>query len=315
MRRRGSRGDTVGGELLRQPAVERVQRLVRDAAAQHRVGLGVDRLRGDHALEEPRRRAVDEPLELGGREGGAPAELGEHDRVAELRLALERGACAVEPPRPVVRLGECERALLAVAVGREPRERTHARARWAQRRAARSAGRAAGGSLPGRRLPHRTQRRRRARTGSPRARAFVVRRLADEVEPRRRARARRVEEVPVAADRSGRSSRAPSSRRRSSSRNGEPRSRRGSEPSSSPSTNTTSKRRVRARRKIEHRDPARSGCGARTSVRSSAATRSSTPSASPSLCQRPSSSRSAVAAPRHCRSSREVSPAGGASSP
>src|SRR3954468_9987039 len=54
--------DSVRSEPLRQPAVEAVERLVGDAAAHASVEDGVDLLRGDHPLEEPHGRAVEEPL-------------------------------------------------------------------------------------------------------------------------------------------------------------------------------------------------------------------------------------------------------------
>src|SRR5207237_1156611 len=83
-------------ELLRQAGVELVERLVRDLAAQHRVGLGVDRLRVDDALEEPGRRAVGEALELGRREDAAGAEPGPDGRVPERGRPVEGAARPAE---------------------------------------------------------------------------------------------------------------------------------------------------------------------------------------------------------------------------
>ena len=128
-------------ELLRQPVVERVERLVGDLAAQERVGLGVDRLRVDDALEEPRRRAVDEALELGRAERRARAELREHGRVAQPRRAGRTRAARgrsrrVQPFASASASGQVGR----VAVGREPRERAQPLALGRRRRrSARSA--------------------------------------------------------------------------------------------------------------------------------------------------------------------------------
>ena len=143
--RNSSAGSRVSGvtrslaELLRQAGVEGVERLVGDLAAQQRVGLGVDRLRVDDPLEEPGRRAVDEALELGRAEDGAAAELREHRRVAEPRVAPEGAPCALEAARPAVRVGEGERELgrLARLRPRAGRARAAARARSAPSRSAR----------------------------------------------------------------------------------------------------------------------------------------------------------------------------------
>src|SRR6185312_3602268 len=62
------RRHVVGSDLLGQARVELEERLVRDLPAEHRVDLGVDRLRADVTLVQPRRRAVREPLELRGAE-------------------------------------------------------------------------------------------------------------------------------------------------------------------------------------------------------------------------------------------------------
>src|SRR5439155_3779548 len=58
------RVDTLDAELLRETRVEAEERLMRDAAAQARIDLRVDRARIDHPVEEPHRGAVGEPLEL-----------------------------------------------------------------------------------------------------------------------------------------------------------------------------------------------------------------------------------------------------------
>ena len=74
--------DAVGADLLRQAGEEPEERLVRDPALQLRVDLGIDRLRVEQAVDEPRRGAVGEALELGHVEDGPPAELREDVRVA-----------------------------------------------------------------------------------------------------------------------------------------------------------------------------------------------------------------------------------------
>ena len=106
-------------ELLRQAGEEAVERGVRDRAAQLRVDLGVDRPRVDDAVDEPGRRAVGEPLELGDVERRARAELLEHDRVAQPRRPVEGAQRAVEPALPAVRARERRRA--SAALGRRER--------------------------------------------------------------------------------------------------------------------------------------------------------------------------------------------------
>ena len=76
---------------------------MRDAAALFRVGRGVDRLRVEETLDEPRRGAVCEALELGHAEGRARAELLEHEGVRDPRRPLEGSQGAREPPLPAVR--------------------------------------------------------------------------------------------------------------------------------------------------------------------------------------------------------------------
>ena len=129
-------------------------------------------------------------------------------------------------------------------------------------------------------------------------RAVVGGRLAHEIQPARGPRARRVEEIAVAADLIGPLERGrASSRRASSSRNGEVRERRGSEPSSSPRTNTTSKLRVRARsRSSTATRPASPAGASRTSVRSSAVTTSSRRELAAERRRQPSSSSSSRSA-------------------
>src|SRR5439155_18589782 len=106
--RRVERGrlDPLRSDLLRQAGVEAVQRRVRDLPSQHRVGLGVDRLRRDLALEQPCRRAVREAFELGDAERRARREVLEHERVPELGAARERARGAVELALPAVRRRE-----------------------------------------------------------------------------------------------------------------------------------------------------------------------------------------------------------------
>ena len=182
-------------ELLRQPRVELVQRAVRDRAAEHRVDLGVDRLRRDDALDQPGRRAVGEPLEL----GDAERRLAAEELGADARVALQGAARAAEAPLPVVGVGERPRL---VGVGnREPGERTQPlavgrrglerpgerRERTAARRPLHVLGLEDRGDL----VPERARLARGAVVGG---------RLAHEEEPARRAGARRVEEVAVAGD-------------------------------------------------------------------------------------------------------------------
>src|SRR5205814_9580938 len=98
------------------------ERRVRDAAAQLRVDVRVDRPRREEALDEPRGGAVRHPLELGDVEGRALAELLEDERVRELRRARERTQRALEPTLPAVRVRE--RLRLALVLRREERKCT-----------------------------------------------------------------------------------------------------------------------------------------------------------------------------------------------
>src|SRR4051794_24301107 len=90
-------------ELLRDAAEELVQRVVCDRAAQLRVGLGVDRVRVEQPLDEPRRRAVGETLELRDVEARALAEVFEDERMAQARRPTKGMQRTFEPPLPAVR--------------------------------------------------------------------------------------------------------------------------------------------------------------------------------------------------------------------
>src|SRR5947209_7425825 len=192
----------LDAELLREAREELEQRAVGDGAAQLRIDLGVDRLRIDEPVDEPCRRAVGEALELGDVERPARAELLEHERVHESRRPPVGADCSVELAIPAVRAGE-RRSLVAVArrqlgeraealalrrrVLERPRERR-------ERPPARPAANVVGLEECLHLLPERA---RLARS------AVVGRRLAHEVQPLGRARARGIEEIAVAADRVG----------------------------------------------------------------------------------------------------------------
>ena len=111
----------LGVELAREHRVEAMQSRVHHLPAEHRIRLGVDPLRVDDALDEPRRRAVREPLELGRGEHRLRCEGLEHSRTAQCGLAVERAARAIEPPRPVVRRRKRERPF--GVVGRKANQR------------------------------------------------------------------------------------------------------------------------------------------------------------------------------------------------
>ena len=98
--------EPLDAELLRQAREELVERVVRDGAAQLRVDLRVDRARAEEPLDEPRRRAVGEALELGHVERRLRLELLEHERMRQPRRALERAERALEAPLPRVRARE-----------------------------------------------------------------------------------------------------------------------------------------------------------------------------------------------------------------
>ena len=191
--------DRIRPEPLRQAAVEAVERLVRDSAANARVEDGVDLLRVDDALEEPHRGAIEEALELRDREAGALGELLDDERMGKRRLAVEGGEGALDAPLPAVR--QRERAGLVLV-------RRGDRGRRAQ---AFALGRAAL-ELPGE-TREGTLLRRERNVGrvEPRAHLFVegtrlvrttvvVGGLANEDELAPGARARRVEEVALARE-------------------------------------------------------------------------------------------------------------------
>ena len=191
--------EPLDAELLRQAREELVERVVRDGAAQLRVDLRVDRARAEEPLDEPRRRAVGEPLELGDVERRLRLELLEHERMRQPRRAVERLERALEPPLPRVRARE---RVGAVAVARcKLRERAQPLAiggRVVERpreRRQRPPPRPEADVIRIERRPHFVpERARLARV------AVVGRGLAHEIEPLERARAGGVEEVAVAAD-------------------------------------------------------------------------------------------------------------------
>ena len=274
--------DAVVPELLRQSGVELVQGAVRDRPAQHRIDDCVDRLRRHDALEQPRGGAVGEALQLGDAERRLRAEPRQQGVVRDACVAAERRACACEPAAPVVRVGQrarlfglrdgelCQRAHRSRSVGAASSPQVSADSGLREvARATSSSSKTVGDLFP-----------ERARLAW---RAVVGRRLADEVEPARRARARGVEEVAVAADLVGALEPAAElaarvvveERRRARAAR--------QEPSSSPSRKTTSKRRVRARiRSSTATRPASNADPSRTSTRSSDASTSSGASDTPS---------------------------------
>ena len=93
----------IDTELLRKAGVETEQRLMRDRTSEARIDLGVDRARVDHALEQPHRGTVREPLQLRNAERGAPLQLLEDEWVRQSRAPLEGAQRALEPPLPTVR--------------------------------------------------------------------------------------------------------------------------------------------------------------------------------------------------------------------
>ena len=191
--------EPLDAELLRDAAEELVQRAVRDRAAQLRVDVRVDRPRIEQPVDEPRGRAVGEALELRHVEARPLAEVLEDERVAQQRRPAERVQRTVEPAVPAVR--EREPGRLRLVVGRERRQRAQplalGRRRFERPRQRRE-------RAPRRRVAHVLRREEPDDLVPERARlarrALVARRLAHEVEPPRRARARRVEEVAVARD-------------------------------------------------------------------------------------------------------------------
>ena len=306
------RVELLDAELLRHAREELEQRAVRDRAAQLRVHLGVDRPRVEEALDEPRRRAVGEPLELRHVERQARAELLEDQRMGDAASAAgTRRTRAVELPLPAVRArervrlagvarGELGERAQPLALGRRVVERPRERR---QRPPARPAAHVVGVEERLHVVPERARLARRA---------LVVRRLADEVEalatractPCRRGSGR-------GSTGSGRSSRAPrasSARRASSSRNGDDAPRRGRLPSSSPSTNDDVEAARAGAQEVDDRDAA--GLVARASAAASAARaprrRPRASARRRARCQ-PSSSPSSRAAPR-TRAGRAATP-------
>ena len=191
--------DALGVELSREHRVEAMQCRVEHLAAKHRVGLGVDSLGIDHPLEEPRRRAVGEPFELGRGEDGLGGERLEHGGALQRRRAVERHSGAVESPRPVVR--GCEGVRTFHVVGCETHDRAKSFA-VARRRLERP-GQGGERSAPGRPLNlHVVEQRpdvlpERARLAR---RAFIAGGLSHENEALRCACAGRIEEVAVTCD-------------------------------------------------------------------------------------------------------------------
>ena len=112
--------DLLDAQLLRQPGVEAVERLVRDRAAHARIDLTIHRLRIDHAVEEPHRRAVDEALELRHVERRASAQLRKDERMRKARGTLERTQRPGKPARPAIGLGD--RVGACAVVGRAQRD-------------------------------------------------------------------------------------------------------------------------------------------------------------------------------------------------
>ena len=78
---------------------------MRDAAALHRIRLGIDRPRVEEALDEPGRRAVGEALELGHREGRREQSCSSTSGCVR-RVGRRKQRGALEPPLPAVGAGE-----------------------------------------------------------------------------------------------------------------------------------------------------------------------------------------------------------------
>ena len=307
----------LGVQLARKRCVEAIQRRVQHLTAQHRIRLGVDLLRVDHALDEPRGRAVREALELRRREdrlrrerpesGAAPQRVVPRSK----RRARDR-ADETSRSRPRAHRRLRRRPL------RDGRERADALARSAPTRAATSEPTAAVAGSRAARPPGRTALGRPPRTGS--AHAEHPRRRP----PRARARAVVTRACTSCRRDSGRVRRSPVARAVRRARCGARRSgaatavaRRGNAPSSRPSTNTTSKARVRARSWSSTATlPRRRALRQQSVVRSSAASTSSVVTASrPSDASAPSSS-SVRSAARYARASiRASSVVGGDSRP
>ena len=182
------------------PAVEAVQRRVRDGAAQHRVDLAIDLARREQPLEEPGRGAVGEALQLGDVERRLGSQLAEHAGMGEPGLARERLQRALQLALPAVRSRERLRVL--GRRDRELRERaqplTLGRSRLQLPRQLRERP----SPRPAPHLLGVEERDDFVPEGARLARAALVgRRLADERQPADGARAGGVEEIAVALDR------------------------------------------------------------------------------------------------------------------
>ena len=192
-------GDTVRAELLRHDGVEAAEGRVYDLPAEQRIGLGVDLLRIDHTVDEPGRGAVRETLELGCGEDRPRGKPVEHRRARQLGRSVEGGASAVEPARPSVRRRERVRIVRVVDGQSRNGTQTLALARRSLERPGQARERP-----PARGARDVACLEECANVVPERARlprdAVVGRRLADEHEPLRRPRARRVEQVAAVGD-------------------------------------------------------------------------------------------------------------------
>src|SRR5881227_2170819 len=184
-------------EPLRDTGEELVQGTMSDLAAEARVDDLVDRARPDQPVDEPDRRAVGEGLQLGDAEARLRPELLEDERVSQAGRSLEGPQRTVEPPLPAVRLRQ--RAARALV---ESRQRSDCAQSFALGRRLLDRPGERGERPPCRRAAHLVFPEEVANLVPERAclarPALVVCRLAHEVQPPRRARAGRVEEVAVA---------------------------------------------------------------------------------------------------------------------
>ena len=191
-----ARVDRVRSEPLRQAGVERPQRLMGDDAAQTRVHRRVDRLRVEKPLHEPHRRAVDETLELGGREATSLPQPSQHRRAQELRLTGERTEGAVELAAETARGRQSPG--LALVGRRERRDRPRP---LAFGRSEMKLPREPGQSTPAREAQHvgpAEPRHHLVPEGAGLERAAVVGcRFPDEIQAPPRPRAGRVEQIPI----------------------------------------------------------------------------------------------------------------------
>ena len=186
----------IEADSLGQPREEAEQRLVGDLAAQPRVHPGIDRPRVDDALDEPHRRAVGEQLQLGHAECPTSLELAEHRRECEPSRPGEGSERTVDAAIPAVRSGDGRRRLRIrsreggrgahpLALRRRP---LHGPRGFGERTAPRPAYGVLGLEQRADVVPERARLARRS---------VVCDGLANEVEPPRRPRARRVEQIPV----------------------------------------------------------------------------------------------------------------------